>query len=757
MRSVSSIRLLLSLVLPVLTTTADAQSIIQVIPLPNTAYWNQAWGLTSDGTSLSIASNTSDAVPGRMIIRMNLTGAVVDTIVAPAGVNSSQGLAIDSAGNFYFLRRYTASGTILKLSPAGAVLDSFRIWNGKYPGGLAWDGTHLWFSIYYPNPDCGLYKLDFPSKTVIDTLLVPTLQPYGITWDGSSLLYVENGFDGGARGIIRVDPATGDTTGFIPEPSDPTPNGTSPHDAAWDGRYLWLLAEPVGASSGRALYKYDLGGGGTPVIGLASSLLDFGNVRVGVPQTLSTTILNSGTAPLHIDSTRVLLSPSFSTPLATPLTIDAGSSAQLSVTFTPAAFGPDTASLRIFSDDPVAGIIHLAVRGAGVYPGGVLAAPASHAFGPRRIGSSNLWRMTLQNQGGGQVQITGLAPGNPVFSMDSVALPILLDSLEKVTLRIWFRPATGAAVADSLMITSTASNGPLTAVGLQGSGDATPLLLAQPFWEYIVPPHPVSNTSKLVKGVRMMNDITGDGKPEVIICSENYWTMALNGNASGGTDSLWAFNTYISNSSAGSIGSTGDFSYQKALQIASDLNGDGYNDVVIGTGGGNEHVYAINGRTGRMLWTFGTDHPDSFSMGDITAVDVARDFNGDGVPEVAAASAATETGGVGGRQSAYLFNGANGALLWQAPLPGFTHGIVSIADVNGDGVPDVAGAVGQPSYRMTAFSGATGATIWNFNVPSSTGGAKEVMEWPSMAERAHSSGPRAAVVPACCSSAGSKT
>ena len=270
-----------------------------------------------------------------------------------------------------------------------------------------------------------------------------------------------------------------------------------------------------------------------------------------------------------------------------------------------------------------------------------------------------------------------------------------------------------------------------TKVVLQGSGDATPAPVGVPLWTYTVVDHPISNTGRLVKAVRAIGDITGDGKPDVVVSTENYWTMALDGNSSMTKDSLWAFSSYISDYSAGSIGTTGDYSHQKALAVASDLNGDGTKDVVIGTGGGNEHVYALNGKTGHILWTFGTDDPDSFSLGDFTSVDVSTDYNNDGVPDVIAAASATESGGVGGRRSIYVFNGTNGSILWQSPLPGFTHGVTAVGDISGDGVPDVVGAVGEPAYKASAYSGANGALLWDFSVSSASGGGKEVMAFPS--------------------------
>ncbi len=723
-----AIYILLSVIF--VASPARGQGIVQVIPLPNTSYWNAAWGFVADSTHLYIASNSSDALNGRKIVTIDTSGNFIDSVLAPSGVVSNQGLSRDSDGNFYFVRRYTARVTILKLSPSGTLLDSIALPSSTYIGGVAWDGSHVWYSVYFPNDEAGLYKLNFTTKSVEDTILVPTRQPYGVTWDGVSLYYVENGFDNDARGIFKVDPVSGDTTGFIPEPVDGTPNGTSPRDLAWDGRYMWLLAEPVGASTGRALYKYDLGAGGTPDIGLGAPMIDFGGIRVSLAETLSVSLLNSGTADLRIDSVVLPGSSRFASLLGTPVTVAANSAISLPVVFSPLVFGPDSAVAEIHSNDPDEGTVALLVRGLGIFGSGVISAPPAHDFSERRIHSSTLWRFKIENLGGGLLTISSFSNAHPDFRVDSLDLPIVFDSLGSVTVTVWFNPSSAGTAVDTLTILSDASNGPITAVVLEGAVNAAPVPIGQPLWQYTVPDHPVSNTFRLVKAVRAMNDITGDGKPEIIISTENYWTMAVNGNASESTDSLWAFSTYISSYSAGSIGSAGDYSHQKALAVASDLNRDGHNDVVIGTGGGNEHVYAINGRTGGMLWTFGTDHPDSFGLGDITAVDVQRDFNGDGIPDVVAAAAATQSGGVGGRRSMYLFNGETGSILWQSPLLGFTHGVASVQDLNSDNVPDAVGTVGEPSYKMVAFNGANGVPLWEFPVPSASGGAKEVMEYP---------------------------
>ena len=98
------------------------------------------------------------------------------------------------------------------------------------------------------------------------------------------------------------------------------------------------------------------------------------------------------------------------------------------------------------------------------------------------------------------------------------------------------------------------------------------------------------------------------------------------------------------------------------MQIASDLNNDGHEDVVIGTGGGNEFVYALNGLTGEVLWEFGNS--STTDDGDVMGLDVRRDFTGDGIPDVLFTASGNESAGTG-RFSIYLLNGANGQEIWR--------------------------------------------------------------------------------------------
>ncbi len=709
-----------------------AQTIVNVIPLPNETYWNQAYGIAADSNYLYISSSTSttSAPNYGYIYKIDYAGNIVGDINPARG--ASQGLVFN--GEFYFyVRRYTSTCTIFKLYPDGSLVDSMRITNPqRYIGGITFDGTDIWVSDYYPT-DGRLYKINWDTKAIVDSISTLGAQPTGVAYDDSYLYYAMDRFSSEPNFnlIYVVDPVSHDTVRTIQMPDNNPLGDVNPRGLAIFGRYMWLIAKPLGSPSGQAIYQYDLGGNGTPSIALSAKVFNIGNVAVGSSGNAVCTIQNTGSGDLILDSVGVMFSQNFSTNLTPPYTITPNNSVAFTITFTPQSFGKDSAYFILYSNDIVRGPQTVKTYGNGISASGFISVPDSFDYNTRRINSTTKWNLKIQNLANEELYVdsAALLSFTGGFYLQSGTFPVTVPPLSSLNVRVWFQPHSVGTHAAVLRLFNNSTNAPEADISLSGIGEQQNIALGVPLWKHTVADHPISNSGRLVKAVRAINDITEDGKKDIIVSTENYWTMALNGNGSGTTDSLWAFTSYISNYSAGSIGTVGDYSHQKALEIASDLNGDGFNDVVIGTGGGNEHVYAIDGKKGTMLWTYGTDAQDSFSLGDFTAVDVKRDFNNDDVPDVVAIASATETGGIGGRRMAYLFNGINGEIIWTAPMLGFTHGIISTGDLNNDGTPDVVATVGEPSFKATAFSGTNGVQIWNFPVPSG-GSAKEVIEFP---------------------------
>ena len=143
-----------------------------------------------------------------------------------------------------------------------------------------------------------------------------------------------------------------------------------------------------------------------------------------------------------------------------------------------------------------------------------------------------------------------------------------------------------------------------------------------------------------------------------------------------------------------------DFGY--SVSGAGDVNGDGYDDLIVGEPKldvlhlphypGWAHVYS--GQTGALLWTFtGEAQNDVFGR----SVSGAGDVNRDGHDDVAVGAPLNSPGAVAAGRT-YVYSGQTGAPLFtldgEAAYDHFGESVSGAGDVNNDGCPDL--IVGAP-------------------------------------------------------------
>jgi hypothetical protein len=712
-----------------LSSFGYSQTLLETIPLPNDNFYNYGYGLVYENNKYWISSSHSTA--GRGIINaVNSAGTQVATInISYPGMRESQGLSFDGT-NFWYVDRKTARCDIFKVSTNGTVLDSITssqlFGTSVYMGGAAWDQNGLWISVYYPDTRVALYKVNVNTKTIIDTILVTGLQPTGITIKGDTLIYVNDGFSSnGSQGYDSVYAVNKITKAKLFSFGLPHPTNTTnaPRGLAWDGNYFWLMAKPVTGGNFRSLFKYDLGGSGTPGITVSVSTINFPNTTVGNTNSYILTIYSTGTATLRLDSITVTGNSFSFNPLSFPINIPPGGSQIVTVNFTPTAYAFYTGLLKIYCNDPVKPVVNVNLRGQGVLSGARIGLSAtSHNFGNVWVGEEGiaLWNFEVFNMGDQTLQISALDLDLPEYSVSSPSLPFQILSTDTLQLTVYFYPTQVGTYLDTLKISSNDVTNPVAEISLQGAGVFNEYNYGYIFWEYQVPLNPYGgNTWRWVEGLKPINDITGDGIPDVIVCTDNGWNMCIDGAASGSSYPIWTFNTHVNNNNSGSIGANGEYGVQDAVQIADDLNGDGFNDVVLAMGGGNEHVYVLNGLNGDIIWKFGDEI--NYDLGDFQSVDVQRDFNGDGVKDVLAIADGNSAGT--GYKRAFLFNGTNGNIIWEhyypSPNPSFGKAIISVNDFTGDNIPEVIiayGNNGTTDLSVRALNGANGQTIWTRNM-----------------------------------------
>ncbi len=698
------------------------QTLIQTVSLPNNTFYNYGYGLVYVNGKYWISSDNSTVGSG-ILNAVNDQGVQIDNLIIQyPGIRASQGLAFDGT-DFWYVERKVARCDLFKVSTTGVVLDSIptpEIFGGNTSmilGGAAWDGTGLWISVYSPDTRVALYKVNVAARAIVDTILIQQfgLQPTGITVKGDTLFFVMDGFQNNDERIYAVSLATKDTLFSFHVPEQPGLR-QNPRGLAWDGNYFWLLAEPVGASSGRQLFKYDLSGSGTPSINLITTSINFGNVMIDSTVTQNILIRNYGSANLIIDSAKVSNSV-FSLGTSFPVVIQPGVTISIPVSFTPTANQTYNDSIMFFHNDPNFAYSRTLLTGTGVYTAPyIVFVPSALVYGNKRINSTSYLTLKIENRGSNILTIDSVKLKSDKFYFENLFTPINILPLSSYSFNVWFKPDALQLFTDSVIVYSNASNGNVLFVSCSGTGVSVDPTLGNIFWQGQIPPNPGTSLQDYTpRSIKKIQDINGDGIKDIVVATENYWTLAFNGNSSGNGDILWMYSTYF-----GSI-NTGSVDYEQCLQIASDLNNDGHEDVVIGTGGGNEFVYALNGLTGEVLWEFG--NASTTNDGDIMGLDVKRDFTGDGIPDVLCTASGNESTGQG-RFSIYLLNGANGQEIWrinQAPEQKLKYMVTST---------DAGGAAGSRVGTLNEVIGfnQAGSIRWVFPTVGTPWTVKEISD-----------------------------
>lgn len=259
------------------------------------------------------------------------------------------------------------------------------------------------------------------------------------------------------------------------------------------------------------------------------------------------------------------------------------------------------------------------------------------------------------------------------------------------------------AMSSSLEISNIDSNFGITQPYTQSNTNRD-YPIGSVIWQYQI----TGGSDNSPKAIRAIPDINGDGIDDVVICSEDNNIRCVSGGAIGSGIVLWTHNIY-----------SGNIYSQHGLTITEDINNDGYNDVVVGTTGGDRSIECLSGLTGNTLWTHDTH--EYGSGGWVYQVDCRYDFNNDGVLDALAATG-DDSGDIGPKR-VYCLNGSSGVSLWERPLGGPGFAVMGVEDFTGDGVPDVLAGCSNEAETIgygKGINGATGVQMWSFQAAGSS-------------------------------------
>ncbi len=671
-------------------TCSVCEEVVKSFPAPGGYY---AYGLTFDGTDLWCA----ELLNGTIYRVDTASGAVLESLPGPKDDN--QGLTWDGTCLWYATSS-SRGRHIYRLLTDGTVIDSIPCpsrGSSPYPGGLTWDGACIWVSIYYQHP-AQIYRIDASSGAILDSIRPMGEQPQGLAWDpsGPYLWNCMDNNDGDAELIWKFNATTGETLLSFPVPniySDKRPRGLT-----WDGQFLWIVSRgPGGASPPQYIHKIDPNGSGYPLVSVSDNSHDYGNTIVGIGATWQLVISNVGTADLLIDSLTVS-DPAFSFSGAYPETVQAGSTCAVDVDFDPASYGAYTGVLFVYHSDPINPPQSVNLSGFGILAEGEIEVPDTfHDWGDIRVQASKRWFLRVLNQGTMPLSLDSLVSSDPHFFLWENIFPVVIDSTDSTVIPVWFSPPDGNPYSGTLSLFSSDADEPVVLITVQGMGDPTPYPGGRPFWTY----EAQGDIFRHVRSIRWIPDVNGDSVDDVIAVSENDTLYCLHGNGSGIGDVLWTYEvSYVYS--------------DRAMITVPDIDGDGFDDVVIGTAGGDRSVRAISGFDGQHIWRYDTH--EYGGGGWVYEVSLMMDIDGDSVQDILAG--AGDDGSHTGPQRAYLLSGNDGTKIWERPLNAAVFGIREIGDLNGDYISDAACGTGDTDPLVKGvygLDGLTGDTLWYFN------------------------------------------
>jgi len=206
-----------------------------------------------------------------------------------------------------------------------------------------------------------------------------------------------------------------------------------------------------------------------PILSLSATSFNFNTVVIGKSATQTLHIMNTGSAPLTLESVTLKSTQFALSGPSVPRTILPAQKVDYTLTFEPSLTGTASAAIQITSN---ASNTPASVSLAGVAEKSVAAvqvSPSSISFGNLKIQTTATENVTLKNTGDINITISGITVSGAGFGYSSLSPGYSLTPSQSVTFQVWFRPQASGSASGKISILSSNLASPAS-ITVSGAG-----------------------------------------------------------------------------------------------------------------------------------------------------------------------------------------------------------------------------------------------------------------------------------------------
>jgi hypothetical protein len=192
------------------------------------------------------------------------------------------------------------------------------------------------------------------------------------------------------------------------------------------------------------------------------SSLRFGKVTVGGSEVQVVVLTNAGQARTSVSTVGVSNGEFKVSGIAMPLTLGAGQSVPVNVTFSPNVTGWTSGQITFTGANST---LQLGIRGSGVNNEPLTASPSALSFGQVALGTKVNLSVVLANTGSWNQNLTSVGTVGAVFSVSGPSFPMVLAAGHSVTLTVSYLPQAVGLASGSVFVSGPNLNVPLTGTG----------------------------------------------------------------------------------------------------------------------------------------------------------------------------------------------------------------------------------------------------------------------------------------------------